>query len=155
MVAVYEVHEAAVDGGGFVTVESAGEGGCFLEGEGFVAEDGEGSLRVSVSNLFTLEERREWIPFRHIKNPKRPPSTQRLRSRQPHITILIMKPQILTHRQRLPEIIPTLPILIQLKESRRNKIRANNSRQRLILYKIIALSHRDTFIQEEPPCCFP
>ena len=44
MVGVYEVHEAAVDGGRFVGVEGAREGGCFLEGEWFVPEDGEGSV---------------------------------------------------------------------------------------------------------------
>lgn len=43
MVGVYEVHESRVDFWCFVLVERCWEGGCFLEGEGFVAENSEGS----------------------------------------------------------------------------------------------------------------
>jgi len=44
VIGVYEAHEAVVDLRELVVVESGGEVGGFGEGEGFVAEDGEGSI---------------------------------------------------------------------------------------------------------------
>jgi len=47
VVGVYEAHEAVVDFGEFIIVQGGGEFGRFGEGEGFMAEDGEGPMDIS------------------------------------------------------------------------------------------------------------
>ena len=47
MVGVYETHEAVVDFGEFIVVQGGGEFGRFGEGEGFMAEDGVGSMDIN------------------------------------------------------------------------------------------------------------